>query len=209
MQSPNTVDAGEGRTERGTIPASVLDVVRNTDGVVAADSVVDGTARLVGHDGKLVDDSMEQTPPIGMAWPTSDALNPLHLVAGHAPNAADDIVIDRASARDGGFAPGDSVRVITPSGSAQYTVAGIATYGSADDAGGAGVVAFTPATAASVLGEAGRIDSVRAVGAAGITQAELTARLRTELQGTTDVQVITGSAAVDAARPRASRAWRS
>ena len=76
VQSPRTVDAGEGRTERGTIPASVLYAVRNTDGVVAADSVVDGTARLVGRDGKLVDDSMEQTPPIGMAWPSSDASEP-------------------------------------------------------------------------------------------------------------------------------------
>ena len=60
----------------------MLDVVRSIDGVVAADSVVDGTARLVGRDGKLVDDNMEQTPPIGMAWPSSDDLNPLHLVAG-------------------------------------------------------------------------------------------------------------------------------
>jgi putative ABC transport system permease protein len=200
VQSPHTVENADGRTERGTIPASVLDVVRNTDGVVAADRVVDGIARLVGRDGKLVDDNMEQTPPIGMAWPSSDALNPMHLVAGHAPNDPDAVVIDRASARDGNFVPGDSVRVVTPSGSAQYTVAGIATYGSADDAGGAGVVAFTPATAASVLGEVGRVDSVRAVGAAGITQAELTARVKSALEGTADVQVITGHAAVDAAR---------
>ena len=35
---------------------------------------------------------------------------------------------------------------------------------------------------------------------AGITQAELTARVRSALQGTADVEVITGTAAVDAAR---------
>ncbi len=205
VQSPRTVDAGNGRTERGTIPTSVLPVVRNTEGVAAADVVVDGTARLVGRDGKLVDDNMEQTPPIGMAWPSSDALNPLHLVAGHAPNGDHQVVIDRASARDGDFAPGDTVRIVTPSGSARYTVAGVATYGSADDAGGAGVVAFPPATAASVLGEAGRIDSVRAVGAAGVTQAELRARVQDALQGTPGVEVITGTAAVDAARTQSQQ----
>ena len=77
------------------------------------------------------------------------------------------------------------MRVVTPTGSAQYTVAGVATYGSDDDAGGAGVVAFTPATAATVLGEPGRVDSVRAVGVAGISQAELVARVRTALPRTT------------------------
>ena len=200
VQSPRTIDTGDGRTDRGTIPASVVDVVRHTEGVVAAEGVVDGTARLVGRNGKLVDDSMQQAPPIGMAWPSANALNPLHLVAGHAPDTPDAVVIDRTSARDGGFAPGDSVRVVTPSGSSRYTVAGVATYGSADDAGGAGVVAFTPATAASVLGEPGRVDSVRAVGAAGISQAELSARVRSALRGTADVQVITGQAAVEAAR---------
>ena len=206
VQSHTSVDAGGGRgTERGTIPASVVDAVRRVDGVTAAEGVVDGTARLVGRDGKLVDDNMQQTPPIGMAWPATAGLNPLHLVAGHAPDAADEVVIDRASARDGDFAPGDTVRVVTESGSAQYTVAGVATYGSDDDAGGAGVVAFTPATAANVLGEPGRVDSVRAVGAPGVTQSELAARVRAAVQSDTSaqyqgVEVITGKAAVDAAR---------
>src|SRR6478735_1029099 len=201
VQSHTSVEAGNGQgTERGTIPASVVDVVRHVDGVTAAEGVVNGTARLVGRDGKLVDDNMQQTPPIGMAWPATDGLNPLHLVAGHAPATAGEVVIDRASADDGRFAPGDTVRVVTESGSAQFTVAGVATYGSDDDAGGAGVVAFTPATATRVLGEPGRVDSVRAVGTAGVTQSELAARVRAAVQSDASVEVITGKAAVDAAR---------
>jgi putative ABC transport system permease protein len=207
VQSDHTVDASNGQgTERGTVPASVVDTVRRVDGVTAAEGVVDGSARLVGRDGKLVDANMQQATPIGMAWPADPGLNPLHLVAGHAPVTAGEIVIDRASARDAKYAPGDTAGVVTDAGSAEYTVAGVATYGSDDDAGGAGVVAFTPATAASVLGEPGRIDSVRAVGAAGVSQTELAARVRAALAATSQssgVEVITGHAAIADARDAA------
>jgi putative ABC transport system permease protein len=202
VRSDRSVDAGRMGTTHGTIPASLVGQVRSVDGVAAADAAVEGVARLVGRDGKLVDANVEQATPIGMAWATSDALNPLELVAGRAPGADDEVVIDRTSARDGGFAPGDSVQVVTNGASARYRVAGIATYGSADDAGGAGVVAFTPATAVRVLGETGRVDSVRAVADAGVSQRELAARVRTALDAHGDghVQVMTGTAAVDDAR---------
>jgi putative ABC transport system permease protein len=206
VQSQRSVENGTQGTERGTIPASVVEAVRRVDGVAAAEGIIDGTARLVSRDGKLVDGSREQATPIGMAWPATHGLNPLELVAGHAPSTPDEVVIDRASARDGRFAPGDTVRVVTASGSAQYTVAGVATYGSDDDAGGAGVVAFTPVTAANALGEPGRIDSVRALGAAGVTQSDLAARVSTALAASgqhADVEVITGHAAVADARDAA------
>jgi putative ABC transport system permease protein len=200
VQSRNSIDAGDLGTERGTVPDMLVDVVRHTAGVAHADGIVDGTARLVRRDGKLVDDGMEQAPPIGMAWASTDDLNPLRLVTGHAPQSADEVVIDRASADDGDFAPGDTVRVITPSGSAQYTVAGVATYGSEDDAGGAGIVAFTPATAARVLGEPGRVDSIRVVGTSGMSQAELVEQVRGVLPADADVEVLTGQAAIEQAR---------
>ncbi len=200
VQSPSSVQNEARATERGTIPASTVDAVRRVDGVTAVEGIVNGTARLVGRDGKLVDANMEQTPPIGMVWPASRALNPLRLVAGHAPHADGEVVIDRASAQDGGFAPGDPVHVLTESGSGAYTVVGVATYGSDDDAGGAGIVAFTPATAVRVLGEPGRIDSVRAVGAEGLPQTELVARVRAAVPADGNVEVVTGKAAVDAAR---------
>ncbi len=206
VQSRNTVDDGQMGTTRGSIPASVVDQVRAVPGVAAADGIVGGSARLIGRDGKLVDAGADQALPIGMAWPSAPSLNPLHLVAGRAPATDDEIVIDRASARDGGFAPGDEVGVLTPSGSARYTVSGVATYGTADDAGGAGVVAFTPATARATLGEPGRVDSVRAVAAAGVTQQQVASRIRAALAGTgtsADYEVLTGRAAVEQARDAA------
>lgn len=202
VRSDRSVDTGRQGTTHGTISAALVDQVRGVDGVAAADAVVEGVARLVGRDGKLVDANVEQATPIGMAWLPSDALNPLRIVAGRAPSADDEVVIDRASARDGRYTPGDAVAVVTNGASARYRVAGVATYGTDADAGGAGVVAFTPATAARVLGEPGRVDSVRTVAAAGVSQTELAARVRTALaaHGDTHVQVMTDTAAVDDAR---------
>ena len=104
------------------------------------------------------------------------------------------------------------MRVLTAAGSAQYTVAGVATYGADDDAGGAGVVAFTPATAVHVLGEPGRFDSVRAVAAPGVSQSELTSRIARHSRVGADagVEVVTGHAGRSRphARPR-TRASRS
>lgn len=202
VQARGTVDGEAGRV-RGTLDAAVVDAVRRVDGVAAADGMVGGSAWLVGRDGKLVDTAIDQATPMGMAWPSSASLNPLRLVAGRAPGADTEIVVDRASARDGRYRPGDAVRVITRAGSRLYTISGVATYGSADDAGGAGVVAFTAATARRVLGEPGRVDSVRAVAAPGLSQAELAARLRAALATSgryPGVEVVTGRAAVEAAR---------
>ncbi len=198
-RSQRVVDDGIGGTTRGSIPAAVLDDVRHVDGVAAADASIEGVARLVGHDGRLLEDGQDQATPIGLAWQSTPRLNPLYLVAGHAPVAARDIVIDRASAEAARFGVGDTVQVSTRSGSAPYTVAGIATYGSADDAGGAAVVAFTPNTAMTVLGEPGRIDGVQAVADTGVSQPELVARVRTALADPT-VEVMTGTAALEEAR---------
>ena len=67
-----------------------------------------------------------------------------------------DVVIDRASQRKGHFVVGEKVHVVSQVGSREYTLAGVVTYGGADSAAGAQVVAFAPETAAQVLGTPGR-----------------------------------------------------
>ena len=86
-------------------------------------------------------------------------LNPMELVAGHAPRAPDEIV-DRPRVGTGrSTSPSASGSTWSaPVGSRGYRISGIATYGGADGAAGAQVVAFTPDTAAQVLGTPGRYD---------------------------------------------------
>jgi putative ABC transport system permease protein len=198
VRSASSVTADDENPTRGTIDAEVLDQVRAVPGVEAADAQILGIAIVVGPDGELLDASDNRAPPIALAWPADDRLNPMELVEGHAP-AADEVVIDASSADKGGYHVGDSVRVLAKSGSAEYSIAGIATYGGERDALGAQVVAFEPATASAVIGEAGRYDAVHVVASPGVSQTDLVASIRRALSDT-PLEVITGAEAIDETR---------
>ncbi|MET0662476.1 MAG: FtsX-like permease family protein, partial [Ilumatobacteraceae bacterium] len=201
VRSATVVTDANKKESRGTLDAAVLDQVRAVPGVEAADASVVGIAMVVGKDGDLLDASKNRAIPIAMAWQADDRLNPMELVDGHAP-AANEIVIDRASATKGEFAVGDTIQVLNKTGSVEYTLAGIATYAGKDDAIGAQVVAFAPETAATVLGEPGRYDSVNVVAAPGVSQSELVANIESALNGA-DVDVITGTAQIEETRKAA------
>ena len=184
---------------RGTISASTLTTVRGVPGVKVAEPQELGIAVIVGHDGKLLDANRNRAVPIALGWQSSPALNPMEIVSGHAPVAPNEIVIDRASADKGHFAVGEAVHVVSPVGSRVYRIAGIATYGGADSAAGAQVVAFTPETAAQVIGTPGRDSAIEVVAAPGYSQQRLVANLRAALHDP-GTEVITGAQAAKEAK---------
>jgi putative ABC transport system permease protein len=118
----------------------------------------------------------------------------MELSAGRGPRAPDEIVIDRASARNGHFTVGERLDVVTPVGTRSYRISGIATYGGADDAAGSQVVAFTPATASDVIGTPGRYDGIQVAAAPGVDQKELVDSLRRAVHEPT-TEVISGATA--------------
>jgi putative ABC transport system permease protein len=190
---------------RGTIPAAALATVRATPGVQAAEPERRGTAAVVGKDGRLVDGDPNRAVPVALGWTATDALNPLRIVAGTPPTAPDDVVVDRTTRADGHLAVGDRVRVVGPGGSEPFRISGVVTYGGADDAAGAQVVAFTPATAARFLGLSDRVSEIRVQGAAGWSQDRLVDSLDRTLAGAAGVEVVTGATAAAEARTDAGR----
>ncbi|HEX2381181.1 MAG TPA: FtsX-like permease family protein [Acidimicrobiales bacterium] len=195
VRSARVTDSADvGAKTRGTISASALATVRGATGVQTAEPQQDGIAVVVGHDGALLDTNRNRSVPVAFAWQDTPALNPMDLVSGHAPRAPDEIVIDKASAEKGRFAPGETVHVISQAGSREYHIAGVATYAGADNAAGAQVIAFTPATASEVIGTPGRYSAIEVIAAPGVSQDELVANLRTALHDS-DVEVITGAQA--------------
>jgi putative ABC transport system permease protein len=200
VRSAQVVNSGgQGAKTRGTISASTLATVRAVKGVQAAEPQQLGVAVVVGRDGKLLDANPNASVPLALGWQDTPALNPMRLVSGHGPRAPDEIVIDRASAKKGHFGVGDTVRVVSPAGSHLYRIAGIATYGGADNAAGAQVVAFTQQTASWVIGTPGRYSAIEVVAAPGYSQQQVAANIRAAIHqpGT---QVITGAQAVAEAR---------
>jgi len=199
VRSSRTVTDADGFEVRATIDQSVLASVRNVAGVAAALPQVEGVAQVVGADGRLLDNSENRAFPLAMAWLDDPGLSPMELVDGHAPAAPADIVIDRATAEAGSFTVGDPVQVVTAAGSDTYTLAGVATYGGADNNGGAPVVAFTPDTASQVIGEPGRYDAIAVRAGPGFSSAAVTEGIREALNGVPGVEALTHDEAVVAA----------
>src|SRR5262245_9315206 len=200
VRSDREIQGNNDATEvRGTVDARVLDTVRATDGVAAAEGQISGNAVVVGHHGELLDANPNRAIPIALGWQDSPAFNPMTVVAGHAPTAPDDVVLDRASKRAGHFSVGETIKVVGPSGVGSYRLAGIVTYRGADDAVGAQVVGFSQETAARVLGTSGRYSSIEVAAQPGVSQSQLVERLQGTVSGQ-QLQVISGTAAADEAR---------
>lgn len=144
-------------TTRAAIPGGTADLVRGVPGVAAAEPVVVGYGQLVGKDGDMLTGN---GPRIAGNWVGDPALNPYTLAEGRAPQAPDEVVVDRASAKQGDLEPGDRITVLTPS-PVPVTVVGVARFGDADAFGGSSYTGFTLEGAlAHVARDPGQISSV-------------------------------------------------
>src|SRR6478735_4972156 len=98
--------------QRPRIDAATADRLASVDGVDRVASKVNGYAQIVDRHGNLVGDSA-QVPILGSNWVSVDELNPYELSAGHAPRAANEIVIDQHSADTAGYHVGDTAKILT------------------------------------------------------------------------------------------------
>ncbi len=193
VRSPSEIDIGYG--EPGPrLDASLAQTVATVDGVDEVALRINGYAQLVGPDGEPVGD-VANSPAFGTNWVAVDDLNPYELARGRAPSSDGEIVIDKASADEAGYQPGDVATVLTKSAPRQFTIAGVATFGTADSPAGATAVLFTDAAATELLASPGRADAIAVTADAGWSQADVAAAVQTAVSGG-DVEVITGAALI-------------
>jgi len=185
VREAQSVNAGFGDV-RAAVPESVLATVQGVDGVRIAEGNVNGYAQFVGKDGKAIGNHNRGAPTLGFAWSDDQALNPLRLSSGTAPKNPDDVVMDKATADKEGYVVGDTVTVLTQSGSQQFTISGIARFGNVDSPLGATLAVFTTPTAQRVLGLPGQFSSVAAAAEPGISQEELAARVSAAIPAGTE-----------------------
>jgi putative ABC transport system permease protein len=179
--------------QRDRVDASLVSTVAAVPGVAAAEGSVTGYARLVDKSGDAMGNPANGAPTIGYGWPHHDALNPFHLVAGTAPTAADEVVIDAKSAREAHFTVGDTVTVLTRGPARQFHLVGIVKFGTADSPGGATVAGFTLATAQNLIAQPGRYDAISVVATDGTSADELAERIAAVLPA--KVEAVTGATA--------------
>ena len=114
------------------------------DGVAEVQPSVEGYGALIGRDGKAVGGN--GPPRLAGNWITDPDLNPYKLVEGRAPQAPDEVVVNRGAAKNGNLHVGDTATVRTPD-PVSARIVGIATFGSEDGFGSATFTAFTLAAA--------------------------------------------------------------
>ena len=169
---------------RERIPPSVADEIAAVEGVAWAYPFLAGYAQVVAADGKTVGGADANAQAV--AWIDDPAASPLTVVSGRAPVSADELVIDADTFDEGGFALGDSVRVLPLPEQQRFTV-----VGTIDDGGAFGgqVLSFSYEGAAMVFGGS-EVDQVFVGAAAGVTPEQLVERLNERLGA--NVEAVTG-----------------
>jgi putative ABC transport system permease protein len=188
VRSDTSIDLGFGDAARGEIDESIATAIEGVDGVAAVQPVREGTAQIVGSDGEIIGGG--GPPQLGSEWITVDALNPWRLDSGRAPDGPEEVVIDKASARQGDLEVGDTTQLFTPE-PLDVTIVGIAKYGTADSPGPLTQAMFTEEGAIAHLGGTpGMVDSFLVSADPGTSQEAVTAAIADVLPD--GVEAITG-----------------
>ncbi len=97
---------------------------------------------------------VKDLPHSGSLWGNEAGLNPLTIADGdgRAPSAAGEVVMDKATAASNNFVVGDKVKVLLQGPAEEFTLVGIATFGSSDGLAGATLAAFELKEAQRVFG---------------------------------------------------------
>ena len=178
-------DAGE-VDQRDPIPASLADEVAAVEGVAATEPLLQRYAQLVDKEGAAI--ITEGAPTLGVAWTGDSSLSGLEIKGeGAPPVGAEQVAIDKATADREDFVVGDTVTVLTDTGSHTFTISALVGLGDTDGFAGATLAAWDVPTAADVLGAGDSLDGVDVAVAEGVDVATVQSRIEEILPPGTEV----------------------
>jgi putative ABC transport system permease protein len=173
---------------RGSIDESLVDLVGDVDGVAEAEAQLVGYGSLIGRDGDAIGGN--GPPRLAGSWISIPELNPYQLVEGRAPEAPDEVVVNRGAAEAGDLAVGDTTVVQVPA-PVEVTIVGLATFGDADGLGEVTWTAWTlDAAQQHMVGGSDQVSTILARSEPGVPNDELVARVEAALPE--GVEAITG-----------------
>jgi putative ABC transport system permease protein len=184
LRSATKISSDQRQNTRGAIPASLLTTAKGTAGVADAEPYIEGYGQLLAAEGN-------GSPTRAGNWITEPSLNPYRLVAGSAPRADDEVVINRGAANTGHLHLGDTTTLLTPQ-PLRVRIVGISTFGSAD---GFGANTFTGLTLHAaqlhLTNNPAQLTEILVKAAKGVSPDALAARLHGVVPS--GVQTITGA----------------
>jgi putative ABC transport system permease protein len=183
-------------TQRAVLPEEVVTAVEEVDGVAAAEgSISVFTLTLLDGEGDPVGGGFGPPTIVG-TWTADEQMASYQVASGRAPEADDEVIIDRATVDKADLSVGDEVTLATPEGNATYELVGTSRFGEADSAGGATFIGTTLAESQRLAGEPAKVDTISIRAAEGVTPEQLVERLQAaDLDP--QVDVVTGEQAAD------------
>lgn len=194
VRSANAQESDFGQPYRDPIPADTLDLVREVNGVRAAEGFIQGYPTMLDKAGDRVQDTFGP-PTLALNWVEDVDLKGSELApGGRGPNGENEVVLDVRTADEFGFEVGDELTAQFPAGLRTFTIvglAGIAVEGNDKDlVTGARVLLLDQKTAQSLLNKADGFDYIAASATEGTSQSELRSTL--QLVVPKDHEVLTG-----------------
>ncbi len=176
---------------RVPVPASLVATVKGVAGVADAEPLVQGTVTLIGANGKAI--NHHGAPTLAFNWNPNPQLSSLKLVAGHEPQADDQVVIDRSTMDGQHWSVGQKVTIITNQGPQPFTVVGISKFGSQNTLLGASLVSFTLNAAEQQFGTPGQLYQISVQDKPGTNQDTVLAAIGAVLPK--NAEAVTGATA--------------
>ena len=197
-------DIQQDDTGQPAFPASLLDRVRQVDGVDEATGSIFSLGRFVDDDGDPIGN---QFAPNFISSTQPERFESLNYVEGSPPKNATEASLDTQTADRGNLDVGDTLNIAGEERVTRYRITGLTKLGDTSF-GGAGIAQLTLPEAQRITDKRGKFDQISVAAAAGVTPAELRARIAQVMPPT--VQVETGQQAAQAPvgghrrRPQAS-----
>ena len=167
-----------------TLNNTMLAQIQRVPGVAKAA----GTYQTMG--AAIIDGKTVQTggAPTLLTTNPGPPFNQARLVAGHEPQARNEVGIIKSFADQQGLKPGDGFDVAAAAGLQHVKVTDVFTWGDSGSMGGTIVVAGRLQDVQRWGGEPGKLSGVSISAAPGVTPAQLAARVKSAMPATVDVK---------------------
>ena len=192
VRSTQVIEADFGLEERQRITADLVAIVEKVPGVRDASPDIQGFARIIGKDGKPIGSGGQGPPTFGSIGEEFTG-NLWSTAKGRWPVGPTEVAIDEASAKAGKYILGDTVKVVAQSGSREFTLVGITSYGDVRSPGGATFALFDSVTAAEFLTKPGYIDAILVSGDGSVSDTKLSEAIQKALPATAKIETLTGA----------------
>src|SRR5437660_8173602 len=155
---------------------ALIGQIEQVPGVRLAVGTLAGYAQLVDKSGKAI--TTGGAPTFGVSAIDDAQLSGVTLREGRQPERAGEIDVDAGTAAKNDLHVGDRVTVLLQGPPTQVTIVGIFGFGSANNLGGATVVAFDPQTAQVALNGGGKWDMIKVAAKQGVSPSDLRDRIQ-------------------------------